>query len=153
MSKAPIGRVVTVFGRCTSEIRQQPDLSIEQTPLRDGFRVDSNRSRTARYVQQDSGVSTAERSGRQPDDKEITSLHMPLRKLNKLSMTIGFFGLGLMGSRLTRRLHAAGWNIRVWNRSSQPATQLKKEGIVTAQSLASLVAGSDVILSSLAHDG
>jgi 3-hydroxyisobutyrate dehydrogenase-like beta-hydroxyacid dehydrogenase len=77
---------------------------------------------------------------------------MPLRKLNKLSMTIGFIGLGLMGSRLTRRLHAAGWNIRVWNRSSQPATQLKKEGIVTAQSLASLVAGSDVILSSLAND-
>ena len=57
-----------------------------------------------------------------------------------------------MGSRLTRRLHAAGWNIRAWNRSSQSATQLNKEGIATAPSVAALVAGSDVILSSLAND-
>jgi 3-hydroxyisobutyrate dehydrogenase len=78
--------------------------------------------------------------------------NMPVKQLNKLTPKIGFIGLGLMGSRLARRLHAAGWNIRAWNRSSQPATQLKKEGIVTAPSVASLVAGSDVILSSLAND-
>jgi 3-hydroxyisobutyrate dehydrogenase len=73
-------------------------------------------------------------------------------KLNNLTAKVGFIGLGLMGSRLTRRLHAAGWNIRAWNRSSQSATQLNKEGIATAPSVAALVAGSDVILSSLAND-
>jgi 3-hydroxyisobutyrate dehydrogenase-like beta-hydroxyacid dehydrogenase len=77
---------------------------------------------------------------------------MPVTKLNKLNAQIGFIGLGLMGSRLARRLHAAGWNIRAWNRSSQPATQINKEGIAIAPSVASLVAGSDVILSSLAND-
>jgi len=77
---------------------------------------------------------------------------MPVTKLNKLNAKIGFIGLGLMGSRLARRLHSTGWNIRAWNRSPQSATQINKEGIAIAPSVADLVAGSDVILSSLAND-
>lgn len=77
---------------------------------------------------------------------------MPVTKLNKLNAQVGFIGLGLMGSRLTRRLHATGWNIRAWNRSPPPAAGVKKEGIAIAPSIASLVADSDVILSSLAND-
>jgi len=77
---------------------------------------------------------------------------MPITALNKLNTRVGFIGLGLMGSRLTRRLHAAGWNIRAWNRSPQPAAEVSKEGIAIAPSVGSLVAGSDVILSSLAND-
>jgi len=77
---------------------------------------------------------------------------MPVTKLNKLNTQVGFIGLGLMGSRLTQRLHAAGWNIRAWNRSPQPAAAVKKQGIAIAPSVVSLVAGSDVILSSLAND-
>ena len=77
---------------------------------------------------------------------------MPGTKLNKLNTQVGFIGLGLMGSRLTRRLHAAGWNIRAWNRSPQPLVEINKDGIATAPSVASLVADSDVILSSLAND-
>jgi 3-hydroxyisobutyrate dehydrogenase-like beta-hydroxyacid dehydrogenase len=77
---------------------------------------------------------------------------MPETRLNKLNAKLGFIGLGLMGSRLARRLHATGWNIRAWNRSPQPAAEVNKEGIVIAPSVASLVADSDVILSSLAND-
>jgi 3-hydroxyisobutyrate dehydrogenase len=77
---------------------------------------------------------------------------MPVTKLNKLNTQVGFIGLGLMGSRLTQRLHATGWRIRAWNRSPQPAAGVKKQGIAIARSVASLVAGSDVILSSLAND-
>jgi 3-hydroxyisobutyrate dehydrogenase-like beta-hydroxyacid dehydrogenase len=77
---------------------------------------------------------------------------MPAALLDKLTAQLGFIGLGLMGSRLARRLHSTGWNTQAWNRSSQPATQIKKEGIPIASSVASLVAGSDVILSSLAND-
>jgi 3-hydroxyisobutyrate dehydrogenase-like beta-hydroxyacid dehydrogenase len=45
-----------------------------------------------------------------------------------------------------------GWNIQAWNRSPQPATNLRKDGIAIAQSMARLVAESDVILSSLSND-
>jgi 3-hydroxyisobutyrate dehydrogenase-like beta-hydroxyacid dehydrogenase len=74
-------------------------------------------------------------------------------KLNKLRTEIGFIGLGLMGSRLARRLHAMGWNVQAWNRSPKPADELRKEGISIAGSIVDLVAESDVVLSSLANDG
>jgi len=77
---------------------------------------------------------------------------MPVKKLNTLTAKVGFIGLGLMGSRLARRLHATGWNIRAWNRSPQPLVEVNKEGIATAPSVRSLAAGSDVILSSLTND-
>lgn len=77
---------------------------------------------------------------------------MPATKLNPLAAKIGFIGLGLMGSRLVRRLHTAGWKIRAWNRSPQLATEISKEGIAIASSVAELVANSNVVLSSLAND-
>jgi 3-hydroxyisobutyrate dehydrogenase len=77
---------------------------------------------------------------------------MPEAKLNRLTAQLGFIGLGLMGSRLARRLHSIGWNIRAWNRSPEPAAEIGKEGIAIAPSIAGLVADSDVILSSLAND-
>ena len=77
---------------------------------------------------------------------------MPVDVLKKRTIKIGFIGLGLMGSRLTRRLHAAGWNVQAWNRSAGPADELKQEGVAVAPSLAELVVGSDVVLSSLAND-
>ena len=57
-----------------------------------------------------------------------------------------------MGSRLTQRLHASGWNIQAWNRSPEPAKPLLRDGVAIAESVAELVADSDVILSSLAND-
>jgi 3-hydroxyisobutyrate dehydrogenase-like beta-hydroxyacid dehydrogenase len=77
---------------------------------------------------------------------------MPVTKLNQLSTQVGFIGLGLMGSRLVRRLDSFGWHIRAWNRSPQPADELSKCGIAIAPSVADLVADSDVIISSLAND-
>ena len=58
-----------------------------------------------------------------------------------------------MGSRLARRLHTAGWNIRAWNRSPQAAAEAGKEGIALAASVGELVTDANVILSSLANDG
>jgi 3-hydroxyisobutyrate dehydrogenase-like beta-hydroxyacid dehydrogenase len=77
---------------------------------------------------------------------------MQVTTLNKLNTQIGVIGLGLMGSRLARRLHSSGWKVQAWNRSPKPADELNKAGIAIASSVASLVAGSDVILSSLAND-
>jgi len=72
--------------------------------------------------------------------------------LRKLNTRIGFIGLGLMGSRLTLRLHASGWNIQAWNRSPQSAIEINTLGIPIAGSIADLVADSDVVLSSLTND-
>jgi 3-hydroxyisobutyrate dehydrogenase-like beta-hydroxyacid dehydrogenase len=77
---------------------------------------------------------------------------MSLTKLNQLNTRIGFIGLGLMGSRLVRRLDSFGWRVRAWNRSPKPADEIRRWGIDLAPSVADLVAESDVILSSLAND-
>jgi 3-hydroxyisobutyrate dehydrogenase len=77
---------------------------------------------------------------------------MPATTLDKRKAQLGFIGLGLMGSRLTRRLHAEGWPVQAWNRSPEPAEKLSGSGIRIVSSVAELVAGSDVILSSLAND-
>jgi 3-hydroxyisobutyrate dehydrogenase len=76
----------------------------------------------------------------------------PERIIDKRTTRIGFIGLGLMGSRLTRRLHSSGWNVQAWNRSPEPALSLARDGIAISSSLATLVADSEVILSSLADD-
>ena len=77
---------------------------------------------------------------------------MALTKLSQLNTRIGFIGLGLMGSRLVRRLDSFGWRVRAWNRSPKPADEIRKWGIAIAPSVADLLADSDVILSSLAND-
>jgi 3-hydroxyisobutyrate dehydrogenase-like beta-hydroxyacid dehydrogenase len=86
---------------------------------------------------------------RQRGDK-VTA--MPETIINKRTARIGFVGLGLMGSRLARRLHSSGWNVQAWNRSLDPAKSLSCDGIAIASSVAKLVADSEVILSSLADD-
>ena len=77
---------------------------------------------------------------------------MPVTALNQRTVQIGFIGLGLMGSRLTRRLHLASWNVQAWNRSPEPADVLRQKGVMIAASVAKLVVDSDVVLSSLAND-
>jgi 3-hydroxyisobutyrate dehydrogenase-like beta-hydroxyacid dehydrogenase len=72
--------------------------------------------------------------------------------IDKRTARIGFIGLGLMGSRLTRRLHSSGWNVQAWNRSLDPTKSLAGDGVAISPSVAKLVADSDVVLSSLADD-
>jgi 3-hydroxyisobutyrate dehydrogenase-like beta-hydroxyacid dehydrogenase len=72
--------------------------------------------------------------------------------IDKRTARLGFIGLGLMGSRLTRRLHSSGWNVQAWNRSLDPTKSLAGDGVAISPSVAKLVADSDVVLSSLADD-
>jgi 3-hydroxyisobutyrate dehydrogenase-like beta-hydroxyacid dehydrogenase len=73
-------------------------------------------------------------------------------KLDKQKIRLGFIGLGLMGSRLLRRLYKSGWNVQGWNRSPEPAESLRREGIAITGSLAALTADSEIILSCLTND-
>lgn len=72
--------------------------------------------------------------------------------VTKQNAELGFIGLGLMGSRFFRRLHAEGWQIRGWNRSQSATLPLKNDGLNIAETVANLVRGSDVLLSSLGND-
>jgi 3-hydroxyisobutyrate dehydrogenase-like beta-hydroxyacid dehydrogenase len=72
--------------------------------------------------------------------------------INKRTARIGFIGLGLMGSRLARRLHSSGWNVQAWNRNPDSARALDRDGVQISSSIAQLAAESEVILSSLADD-
>jgi 3-hydroxyisobutyrate dehydrogenase-like beta-hydroxyacid dehydrogenase len=77
---------------------------------------------------------------------------MSASTLSKRTVKLGFIGLGLMGSRLTERLHVSGWKVQAWNRSPEPARAMSQKGIRIAASVEKLVADSDVVLSSLAND-
>jgi 3-hydroxyisobutyrate dehydrogenase-like beta-hydroxyacid dehydrogenase len=77
---------------------------------------------------------------------------IPENIINQRTARIGFIGLGLMGSRLTRRLHSSGWNVQAWNRSPGPAKSLARDGVAISSSIAKLAADSEIILSSLADD-
>jgi 3-hydroxyisobutyrate dehydrogenase-like beta-hydroxyacid dehydrogenase len=72
--------------------------------------------------------------------------------LTKEKVRLGFIGLGIMGSRLTKRLHAAGWTIQAWNRSPEPTRELQQSEVPIAETLIELVGTSDVVLSCLAND-
>jgi 3-hydroxyisobutyrate dehydrogenase-like beta-hydroxyacid dehydrogenase len=72
--------------------------------------------------------------------------------IDKNTARIGFIGLGLMGSRLARRLHSSGWKVQAWNRSPEPAKSLAREGVTIASSVTNLVVDSEILLSSLADD-
>ncbi len=61
--------------------------------------------------------------------------------------TIGFCGLGLMGSRMASRLLAAGHTLQVWNRSPDKAEPLVAKGATLAKTPAELASQCEVVLS------
>ena len=65
-------------------------------------------------------------------------------------VTIGFIGMGLMGSRMTTRLLAAGYAVWVWNRSPDKCQPLVAQGAKRAEHLAELARECDIIMLCLA---
>ncbi|WP_300647250.1 NAD(P)-dependent oxidoreductase [Paenalcaligenes sp.] len=61
-------------------------------------------------------------------------------------MRVGFVGLGRMGLPMCQRLLQAGHTLTVWNRSSEKAHDLIKQGAQLATTPAQLAAQSDIIL-------
>ena len=66
----------------------------------------------------------------------------PTNTLDKGKVQLGFIGLGLMGSRLTERLHSAGWNVQAWNRSPRPADVVRPAATTPQSVLASSVSAN-----------
>lgn len=65
--------------------------------------------------------------------------------------TIGFIGLGIMGSRMAANLQAAGHNLIVWNRTPDKADALVEKGATLAQSPAQVAAEVETLITMLAH--
>lgn len=59
---------------------------------------------------------------------------------------IGFIGMGLMGVPMSLRLFNAGIPITVWNRTPDKTASLQAAGVSVAESIAELVANSDIIM-------
>jgi 3-hydroxyisobutyrate dehydrogenase-like beta-hydroxyacid dehydrogenase len=63
--------------------------------------------------------------------------------------TIGFLGMGVMGSRMSARLLAAGHEVTVWNRTPEKCRPLVEKGAVVVSTPAEAATGKDVVLSNL----
>jgi 3-hydroxyisobutyrate dehydrogenase-like beta-hydroxyacid dehydrogenase len=66
---------------------------------------------------------------------------------------ISLLGCGLMGNPMARRLLAAGFPLRVWNRSRDKAEALVPAGASVADSPAEAARGADIVITMLAHGG
>lgn len=66
--------------------------------------------------------------------------------------TVGVIGLGNMGTAIAERLLTSGHDLVVYNRSPEKAEPLRSRGVTIAGSAAELVAGVDLVLTSLADD-
>lgn len=60
--------------------------------------------------------------------------------------TIGFIGMGLMGSRMTARLLAAGYTVWVWNRSPDKCQALMAQGAKIAADIADIGRECELIM-------
>jgi len=70
--------------------------------------------------------------------------------MDKPNYTLGFIGIGLMGQPMTLRLLAAGYQVNVWNRSTEKLPPVIQAGAMQCNSIADLVNNSDIILLCLA---
>lgn len=66
--------------------------------------------------------------------------------MTQKTTVLGFVGMGLMGSRMTTRLLAAGYQVWVWNRSPDKCLPLVTQGAKLASSLAIIAQQCDIIM-------
>ncbi len=66
-------------------------------------------------------------------------------------MTIGFIGLGIMGSAMAANLIDAGHTLRVYNRTKEKAAPLTEAGATWAENPRQAVEGCEITISMLAH--
>lgn len=63
---------------------------------------------------------------------------------------VGYAGLGIMGSRMARRILDAGYPLTIWNRSRGRSASLAQRGAVVAEDPRALASSADVICLCLA---
>lgn len=66
--------------------------------------------------------------------------------------SLGFVGVGAMGSRIVRRLLANGYRVTVYDRDRKKAESLIADGATVSESLAGIASQANIILSCLTDD-
>ena len=61
--------------------------------------------------------------------------------------TVGFIGIGIMGSAMVRNLMKAGFSVTIYARNKKKATELLAEGALWADSIAACVKDKDAVIS------
>jgi len=72
--------------------------------------------------------------------------------MNTRNSTIGFIGLGAMGSRMAKRLIDAGFKVVVFDRKRENVEALAAQGAAMAPNARTLAMEADVIMSCLSND-
>jgi 3-hydroxyisobutyrate dehydrogenase-like beta-hydroxyacid dehydrogenase len=75
-----------------------------------------------------------------------------MNPVNTNSVTLGFIGMGNMGSRIARRLLGHGYALTAYDRNFKKASALTTNGAAIASSIADLARKVDVVLSCLTND-
>jgi 3-hydroxyisobutyrate dehydrogenase-like beta-hydroxyacid dehydrogenase len=70
-----------------------------------------------------------------------------------MNETLGFIGLGSMGLAIASNLQAAGYTLRVYNRSPEKADSLMQKGAFRASSPTEVLDGADIVFTMLSDDG
>ena len=70
----------------------------------------------------------------------------------KTKLSVGFIGMGHMGSGMARRLLDAGYPVTVYDRTQAHTQQLGQQGASVAQSPKDLAAGCEVVMASVTDD-
>ena len=71
---------------------------------------------------------------------------------NKLKPSIGFIGMGHMGSHMAQRLLDAGYQVTVYDRTEERAKALEQRGAQVAQTPKGLVANCQVVMACVTND-
>jgi 3-hydroxyisobutyrate dehydrogenase-like beta-hydroxyacid dehydrogenase len=66
---------------------------------------------------------------------------------------IAFIGLGNMGIGMARNVAAAGWPLKIWNRSAGKAAAVTGDNVTVAPSPAAAAEGADLVITMVADDG
>jgi 3-hydroxyisobutyrate dehydrogenase len=69
-----------------------------------------------------------------------------------MEKSIGFIGMGTMGSRMAARLIGAGYHVTVFNRDKNKTKPLVKQGALAADTIPELVQKADYICISVSND-
>ena len=64
-------------------------------------------------------------------------------------MNIGFIGIGVMGSRMVKRLLDHGYQVHIYNRSREKAKALEEQGAKWSETVSTLASVSDIICTCL----
>lgn len=69
-----------------------------------------------------------------------------------MAASVGFIGLGVMGSPMAANVASGGFSLRVWNRTKSKASEALAAGATWADSPREVGAGSDIVITMVSDD-